>query len=318
MTKRVLMVCLILWLSWGIADAETVFIENFSSGQGQFSGFGANGCQWQTPGDFSTLLSYFDDEYYAEIARADCGLPTFWDQIVSDDIDLSEYENSELSFKHSFHGRSFTGLGNVEISTDSGANYFPVFVTAFPDDQGVETVSIAFADGSANVKIRISFWYYGGVLFDSYWGVDDVSITATPVGGDDDTVDDDTVDDDTVDDDTVDDDTVDDDTVDDDTVDDDTVDDDAVDDDAVDDDTVDDDTVDDDTVDDDTVDDDTVDDDTVDDDTVDDDTVDDDAVDDDAVDDDETDDDSDNILDDDDNVSSDDDDDDDDGGGCAC
>ncbi len=190
MTKRMVTACLILFLACGTSNAATVFSENFTGGAGHFSGFGANACQWQTPGDYQTFLSYFGNAYYAEITKTGCGSPTFWDQIISDTIDLSNYTNTNISFEHYYHGLSFTGLGNVEISTDGGSSYSTVYTTQGDVLGETETIGIPFADGEANVKIRFYFWYYGGVLFDSYWGVDNVSVTATPIGGDDDDNDD--------------------------------------------------------------------------------------------------------------------------------
>jgi len=244
MTSRILTVCLILIAACGVSSAATVFSENFSGGSGHFSGFGTGNCQWQTPGDYQTLLSYFGDGTFAEIARSGCGMPTFWDQVVSDNIDLSNYVDASLSFDHYFNGLSFTGVGNVDISVDGGASFTTVY-TVLNDVAGeTETVAISFADGAANVKIRLYFWYYGGVLFDSFWGVDDIAVTATSLG-DDDSADDDAADDDAVDDDAADDDILDDDSTDDDDGDDDDAspndDDDFADDDITDDDAIDDD-----------------------------------------------------------------------------
>lgn len=186
MKKSALMVCMILFVAGGVSQAETVFSEHFTNGAGHFSGFSANECQWQTPGDFETLLSYFGNGKYAEITKSGCVAPTFWDQIVSDTIDLSNYADSKISFEHYHHGASFTGVGNVEVSIDGGSTYSTVYTTTGDVTGATETIEIPIADGESNVKVRFYFWYYGGVLFDSYWGVDNVTVTATPVGDDDD------------------------------------------------------------------------------------------------------------------------------------
>ncbi len=212
------------------ASAETVFLENFSDGAGQFTGFQTSSCKWHTPGTASALIAYFGDDQYAEVVRSGCVLPVWNAAIESDAIDLTGYTGAELSFNHYFTQTGAISMGQASISLDGGETWQPVYTTDGTVTGEIQTIAIPQADGEPDVRIRFYFSYYGGALASS-WGVDDVTVEASPL------VDDDSVDDDVIDDDSIDDDVIDDDTADDDTADDDVTDDDAADDDAADDDT---------------------------------------------------------------------------------
>ncbi len=200
------------------AFADTVFSEDFSGGAGQFTGF-ATGCNWHTPGLNAAMISYFGNDQYAEVRKGGCGSPIFSAAIVSSSFSLAGHENAELSFRHVLDQSGTIGQGTVSVSTNGGSTWTTVFSTGGNDAGSTKTVDLSNYDGQANVKIRFSYSYFGGILA-AAWGVDDVTVEADAIA-DDDTADDDTADDDTADDDTTDDDTVDDDTADDDDADDD-------------------------------------------------------------------------------------------------
>ncbi|MCZ7582914.1 MAG: immune inhibitor A [Deltaproteobacteria bacterium] len=204
------------------AEADTVFDEDFSGGEGAFSGFDTGNCNWHTPGANATFTTYFGNGEFAEITKSGCLLTSFTRALVSDEFDLSGYENAELSFNHYFTQSGAISQGQVSVSTDGGSNWTPVYTTSGGNTGTVETADLSAYDGESTVSLRFEFNYFGGILA-SAWGFDDVTVEADVVA-DDDTGDDDTGDDDTGDDDTGDDDTGDDDTGDDDTGDDDATD----------------------------------------------------------------------------------------------
>ena len=216
------------------AQAEVVFFEDFSSASDQFVGYGS-GCEWENTGSNATLITYFGDEDFAQIDHSGCLLPLYSADIISNSIDLSSYEGATLSFNHYFkRAIVVNSQGRVNLSTDGGTTWSVVFDTAGDVSGNVETLDISEADGASDVLIRFRFRYEYS-MYSSYWGVDDVTVTADLADDDDTADDDDAADDDAADDD----DSIDDD----DTADDDTTDDD---DNAADDDTADDDTTDDD------------------------------------------------------------------------
>jgi hypothetical protein len=207
----------IVFLTASYAFADQVFHEDFTGGEGQFTGFSSSACEWHTPGDNSTFITYFGDDLFAEVAKSGCLQPFFNSTIISDSIDLSTYTGASLSFKHYYTRTGAISQGQVSISTDGGSSWTPVYTTSSEVTGEVRTVDISAADGASNVKVKFYFSYFGGVLA-SAWGLDEVTVTASLVVDDDtgDDTGDDTIDDDTTDDDVTDDTTDDDTTTDDD------------------------------------------------------------------------------------------------------
>ncbi|MDU9047465.1 MAG: choice-of-anchor J domain-containing protein [Candidatus Electrothrix sp. Rat3] len=137
---------------------------------------GSCGWQWRLNEGLEVNKTGGGDEGCFILANSDeCGLGTNIDTVlVTPSLDCLDLTGISLSFKYdAFEGQG-TSTFAVEISTDGGSNWVPVWQQA-QSDRGPKTASVDIsseADGQPSVLIRFRY----NASWDWWWQIDDVTV----------------------------------------------------------------------------------------------------------------------------------------------
>lgn len=157
---------------------ETDFTGGLPAGWSIVDG-GSDGRTWTStnPGGRSSV--YWNGEFM--IVDSDwAGSVNMDEELVTDIIDCSNYENITLAFKHDFrwYFQPPSEICDVDIRVNGGSWQNLARYTN-GNASGVVNLDIsAIADGQANVQIR---WHYYDANYDWYWGIDDVVLLGVAV-----------------------------------------------------------------------------------------------------------------------------------------
>jgi hypothetical protein len=136
---------------------------------------------WEPITEYDDRTSDYWTGMFMIVDSDDAGNYAMDEQLITHNIDCSDYENVELKFNHYFR---YYGYGEDEIcDVDvriNGGGWQNVIRFEGQDTEGVVELPLSGfgADGASDVEIR---WHYYDAEFEYWWGIDDVEITGALV-----------------------------------------------------------------------------------------------------------------------------------------
>jgi len=163
------------------AASTTIYTTNFTgglpSGWSRVDGGDSTGDTWtwtnpagRGNSNWSGTFMIADSDYFGYF-----GYGVMDEQLITHNIDCSDYVNVVLKFKHYFDywEMSLNEICDVDVRVGGGPWHNLVRYQGADTGGQVQLDLSSYADGRANVQVR---WHYYNADYEYYWGIDDVQI----------------------------------------------------------------------------------------------------------------------------------------------